>query len=84
VGAENRVTSRGLHVFVNKTAEPVSSEHAGGRRGTWRGVGDGRPLIQGTVRSVCVEVLDIRAQDDVEVSRSRSGGGRGIPGAVSR
>jgi hypothetical protein len=32
VGAENRVTSRDLHVLMGKTAEPVSSEDAGGCR----------------------------------------------------
>jgi hypothetical protein len=32
VGVENRVTLCDLQVFVDEAAEPVSSEHADGRR----------------------------------------------------
>jgi hypothetical protein len=47
VGAENAVTSCGLHVLVHETAEPIASEgldrHAGGRgmgRGHGLGIGE--------------------------------------------
>ena len=40
------VTSCDLHVLVDEAAEPVSSEHADGRPGAWRGVACGRALIQ--------------------------------------
>ena len=70
MGAENRVTSCGLQVFVDEAAEPVSSLHADGRSRTWQGSAYGRPLVQGSVRSVGVEVLDILAQNDVEVTWS--------------
>ena len=70
VGAENRVTSCSLQVFVDEAAEPVSSLHADGRSRTWQGSAYGRPLVQGSVRSVGVEVLDILAQNDVEVTWS--------------
>ena len=35
VGAENRVTSCNLHVFVDEAAEPISPERPDGRAGTW-------------------------------------------------
>jgi hypothetical protein len=70
VGAENCVTSCELQVFVDEAAEPVPSEHADGRPGTCWGVGCGRVLVQGSVRSVRVEVLHILAQDVVEVAWS--------------
>ena len=41
-----------------------------GRPGTWPGVACGRALVQGSVRSVRVEVLDILAQDEVKVALS--------------
>src|SRR5215212_6405439 len=66
VGAENWVTSCDLQVFVDEAAEPVPSEHANARPGTWRGVGGGWALVQGSVRAVGVEVLHILAQHDVE------------------
>jgi hypothetical protein len=50
---------------VDEAAEPVSSERADARFGTWRGVACGRSLIQGSVWAVGVEVLDVLAQDDV-------------------
>ena len=61
VGAENRVTLCDMQVLVDEAAEPVSSEHAGGRPRTWRGAASGRALIQGSVRSVRVEVPDVLA-----------------------
>jgi hypothetical protein len=70
VGAENPVTSCDLHVLVEEAAEPDSSERVDGRPGTWRAAACGRALIQGSVRAVGVEVLDILAQDDVEVAWS--------------
>ena len=69
MGAENSVTSCDLQVLVDEAAEPVPSEHADGRHGTWR-VAGGRVLVQGSVRSVRVVVLDVLAQDDVEVAWS--------------
>ena len=68
MGAENRVTSCSLQVFVDEAAEPVSSLHADGRSRTWQGSAYGWPLVQGSVRSVGVEVPDILAQNDVEVT----------------
>jgi len=41
-------------VLVVDAAEPVPAEHADGRPGTWWGVGCGRVLVQGSVRSVVV------------------------------
>ena len=64
------VTSRCPHILVDEAAEPVSSEHADARSGTRRGVACGRALVQRSVRAVGVEVLDILAQDDVEVAWS--------------
>ena len=55
---------------MDEAVEPVSSEHAGGRPGTWRVAGRGRALVQGSVRAVGVEVLDVLAQNDVEVAWS--------------
>jgi hypothetical protein len=46
VGAENRVTLCDLQVLVDESAEPVSSEHADGGPGFWRGAACGRLLIQ--------------------------------------
>jgi hypothetical protein len=43
-----------LQVLVDEAAEPVSSEHADARFGTWRGVACGRSLIQGSVWAVGV------------------------------
>ena len=70
MGAENWVTSRDLQVLVDEPAEPVPSEHADVRSGMRRGAARGRALVQGSVRSVGVEVLDILAQNDVEVAWS--------------
>jgi hypothetical protein len=68
VGAENRVTSCDMQVLVDEAAEPVSSEHAVGRPRTRRGAACGRALIEGSVRSVRVEVPDVRPHNDVEVA----------------
>jgi len=46
VGAENRVTLCDLQVLVDEAAEPVSSEHADGRTGTWRDTACRLSLIQ--------------------------------------
>jgi hypothetical protein len=46
VGAEYRVTLCDLQVLVDEAAEPISSEHADGRPGTWRDAACGRSLIQ--------------------------------------
>jgi integrase len=46
VGAENRVTSCNLHVFVDEAAEPISPERPDGRAGTWGSAGCGRALIE--------------------------------------
>jgi hypothetical protein len=70
VGVENMVTSRCLHVLVDEAAEPVSSEHADGGPTAWQVADCGRALIQGSVRAVCVEVLDVLTQNDVEVAWS--------------
>ena len=70
MGAENRVTLCDLHVLVDEAVEPVPSEHVDVRSGMWRGAVCGRALIQGSVRSVGVEVLDVFAQHEVEVAWS--------------
>jgi hypothetical protein len=70
VGAENRVTSRDVHVFVEEATEPVSSEDVDGCAGGSRGVARGRALMQGSVRAVGVLVLRVLAQYDVEVACS--------------
>ena len=57
-------------VFVDEAAEPVSSQHAEPRPRAWRGSAYRRALMQGSVRSVGVEVRHIFAQHDVEVARS--------------
>ena len=54
---------------MNEAAEPVSSEHSETRPMTCRAA-CGRTLIQGSVRSVRVEVLDIVSQNDVEMAWS--------------
>jgi hypothetical protein len=70
VGAENLVTSCDLHVLVYEAAEPVSSEDPDGRPGMRRGVACGRALVQRSVRSVRVVVLDVFAQHCGEVAWS--------------
>ena len=69
VGAENRVTSCDMQVLVDEAAEPVSSEHADGRPRTRRGAACGRALIEGSVRSVRVEVPDVLPHNDVDLPR---------------
>jgi NAD(P)-dependent dehydrogenase (short-subunit alcohol dehydrogenase family) len=46
VGAENRVTSCDLHVFVDEAAEPVSSQRPDGCVGTSRSAARGWALIK--------------------------------------
>jgi hypothetical protein len=64
---------------MDEAAEPVSSEHAGGRPRTWRGAACGRALIQGSVGSAGVEVLDVLPRDDVEAVVSWSEARRCLP-----
>ena len=68
MGAENGVTSRDLQVLVDEAAEPVPSEDADVRSRTRRDCTCGRSLIQGSVRPVGLEVLEILAQNDIEVA----------------
>jgi hypothetical protein len=68
VGADNGVTSRDLQVLVDEAAEPVPSEDADVRSRTRRDCACGRSLIQGSVRPVGVEVLEVLAQHDSEVT----------------
>jgi hypothetical protein len=70
VSAENRVTSCDLQVLVDDAAEPVSSEHADARPRTRLCAACGRALVQGSVRSVRVEMLHILAQYAVEMAWS--------------
>jgi hypothetical protein len=70
VSAENPVTSCDVHVFVDEAAEPISPERPDGRAGRWRSAARGWALIERSVRAVRVEVLDVLAQDDVEVAWS--------------
>jgi hypothetical protein len=58
VGAENPVTSRDLQILVYEAAEPISTQRSDRRAGAWgSGVG-GRALMQRSVRTVGVVVLD--------------------------
>jgi hypothetical protein len=68
VGAENPVTSRDLHILVDESAEPVASQRQDDRSGGWRGAACGRALIQRSVRTMGVVMLDVLAQHDVEVA----------------
>jgi hypothetical protein len=70
VGAENPVTSCDVHVLVQQAAEPVASQRSDGRAGGWRSDACGRALMQRSVRTVHVVVLDILAQHCSEVARS--------------
>jgi hypothetical protein len=71
VGAENAVTSCDLQVFVDQSAETVASKvpNVGAGR-CWSGSSGWWLLIEGSVRSVSVVVLDELGQDLVEVSWS--------------
>ena len=55
---------------MDDAAEPVSSEHADARPRTRLCAACGRALVQGSVRSVRVEMLHILAQHDVEMAWS--------------
>ena len=70
VGAENPVTLCDLHVFADEAIESISPERPDGRSGTWWSAVRGCALIEGSVRPVGVEVLDVLAQHDVEVAWS--------------
>jgi hypothetical protein len=69
VSAENAVTSRDLRILVEEAAEPVASENTDVIVGD-RGVGPaiGWPLAEGPVRPVGVVVIDVFAEDVVEMS----------------
>jgi hypothetical protein len=69
VGAENAVTLCDLRILVEKAAEPVASENAEvvvGSRGVSPAVGCS--LAEGPVRPVGVVVIDVFAEDVVEMS----------------
>ena len=59
-----------LHVFVYEAAQPVSSKHAAGRRGMWRYAACGRVLMQRSVRTMPVVVVDVLLQRCSEVAGS--------------
>jgi hypothetical protein len=70
VGAENSVTLCDLQVFVYEATEPVSSQRADGRSGEPMGAACRRQLMQRSVRTVGVVMLDVLAQHRREVARS--------------
>ena len=70
MGAENSVTLCDLQVFVYEATEPVSSQRPDGRSGVRRGAASGRLLMERSVRTVGVVVLDVLAQHRREVARS--------------
>ena len=57
-----RVTSCDLHVLVNEAAEPVSSQWPDGRAGGRGSAACGRVLIERSVRTVGVVVVDVLLQ----------------------
>ncbi len=63
VGAENYVTSWDLLIFVDQSAEPITPTNPS-RAGHAAGYQDsiGRPLVQGAMGSMLVEVIDILGQ----------------------
>ena len=72
MGAENSVTLCDLQVFVYEATEPVSSQRPDGRSGGPIGAASGRLLMERSVRTVGVVMLDVLAQHRREV-RTRSG-----------
>jgi hypothetical protein len=70
VGAENSVTLCDLQVFVYEATEPVSSQRPDGRSGVPIGAASGRLLMERSVRTVGVVMLDVLAQHRREVTRS--------------
>ena len=70
MGAENPLTSGDLDILVYEAAEPVPAERSDGRAGTWGSVACGRPLMQRSVRTVRVVVLDIFVQHRGKVAGS--------------
>jgi hypothetical protein len=70
VGAENSVTLCDLQVFVYEATEPVSSQRPDGRSGGPIGAACGRLLMERSVRTVGVVMLDVLAQHRREVTRS--------------
>ena len=70
MGAENSVTLCDLQVFVYEATEPVSSQRPDGRSGVPIGAACGRLLMERSVRTVGVVMLDVLAQHRREVARS--------------
>jgi hypothetical protein len=68
VCAENTVTSCDLQILVYETAESVSSKRPDCRAGAWGNVACGRALMQRSVRTVRVVVLDELLQHLREVA----------------
>lgn len=63
MSAENCVTSCDLLIFMDQSAEPITTPNPP-RAGHAAGYRDliGRPLMQGAMRSMGVEVIDILGQ----------------------
>jgi hypothetical protein len=67
VGAENSVTSCDLQILVYETTEAISSQWPNGRSGGWGSASGGRLLIERSVRTVSVVVLEVFLQQHGEV-----------------
>jgi hypothetical protein len=61
VGAENPVTSCDLQVFVYEAVDPVSLQWPDCRTGVWGSAAGGWVLIEGSMGTVGVVVLDVFA-----------------------
>ena len=72
VGAESSVTLCDLQVFVYEATEPVSSQRPDGRSGVPIGAASGRLLMERSVRTVGVVMLDVLAQHHSKMEQ-RSG-----------
>ena len=70
MGAENSVNSCDLQVLVHEASEPISSQRLNGRSGGRGSATSGRVLLQRSVRTVGVVVLDELAQHRREVALS--------------
>jgi len=68
VGADNPVTSRGLGVFTDQSAEPISPQHADIRayRGRMR-ASSGRVLLQRPMRPMRVVVIYVLVEDQLQM-----------------
>ena len=69
MGAENPVISCDLHILVYEAAESVSSQQPNRGTGGWGSAACGRVLMQRSVRTVAVVVLNVLAQHYIEVAR---------------